>query len=399
MVYSRVARSPGTHVSWERGRPGRFAGAACAGGVGETPAFPARQTRSPKSRRTLLAVLVAALLVACATPATPGASPSAAPPASAATPQLPNSGGSAAAQPTASPVALQPLRVGFANVAAAHAPLYVALESGTFARHGLDVDLTNLGSSLASQAALMSGDVLAAGLGGSATIGAMLAGADLGIVAVIFDTVPYQVLSTPEIATIADLRGKTIGINRFGGAADFVTRYLLRQAGIDPEREAAIIQVGAQTERVAALKNGAVQATLVDPPFQALAEREGLRIIADTAELDLAYPLDVLAVNREWLRGDRDQARRVLQSVVEGARLFKSDRELGLRTLQRWLKLDDRALLEETYAYFTRAMPDHLLPREEGLQLVIDEVAAEKPEARGLRPADLVDASLVAEIR
>src|SRR5206468_2662519 len=192
--------------------------------------------------------------------------------------------------------------------------LYVALESGAFARHGLDVELTNLGSSLASQAALMSGDVLAAGLGGGATITAMLAGADLGIVAVIFDTVPYQVLSTPEVATIA-------------------------------------------------------------------------------------YPLDVLAVNRGWLRADRDQVRRVLESVVEGARLFKSDRELGLRALERWLKLDDRALLEDTYAYFTRAMPDHLLPREEGLRLIIDEVAADKPEARALQPADLVDSSLVAEIR
>jgi NitT/TauT family transport system substrate-binding protein len=337
-------------------------------------------------------VLAIATLGACAVPAAP-------PPPGAVPPAHDAGSPAAVAPPTANPPARESLRVGFANVAAAHAPLYVALESGAFARHGLDVELTNLGSSLASQAALVSGDVLAAGVGGSATITAMLAGADVGIVAVIFDTVPYQVLSTPEVATIADLRGKTIGINRFGGAADFVTRYLLRQAGVDPEHEAVILQVGAQPERVAALRNGAIQATLVDPPFQALAEREGLRIIADTAELDLAYPLDVLAVNRGWLRADRDQARRVLQSVVEGARLFKSDRELGLRTLQRWLKLEDSALLEATYAYFTRAMPDRLLPREEGLRLVIDEVAAERPEARALRPSDLVDASLVAEIR
>ncbi len=301
--------------------------------------------------------------------------------------------------PTASPPALEPLRVGFANVAAAHAPLYVALEGGAFARHGLDVDLANLGSAVTSQAALMSGEVPAAGLGGSSTIAAKLSGADLDIVAAIFDTVPYQVLSTPDIASFADLRDKKIGINRFGGAADFVTRYLLRQAGVDPEREAVILQVGAQSERVAALQNGAIQATLVDPPFQAPAEQAGLRIIADTAELDLAYPLDVLAMNRGWLSADRDQARRVLESMVEGARLFKSDRELGMRTLQKWLKIDDSALLADTYAYFTRAMPDRLLPREEGLQLVIDEVAAEKPEARALRPADLVDASLVAELR
>jgi ABC-type nitrate/sulfonate/bicarbonate transport system substrate-binding protein len=346
----------------------------------------------PDRRPTVwLGVLIAALLAACVAPTAP---PAARGPAPRAEP-------SDAAQPApAAPTApLAAMRVGFANVAAAHAPLYVALESGAFARQGLDVELVNLGSSTASQAALVAGDVMVAGVGGSSTITAMLGGADLRIVAALFDTVPYQVLSTPEVAAIADLRGKTIGINRFGGAADFVIRYLLREAGVDPDREVVLLQVGAQAERVAALRNGAIQATLVDPPFQALADRESLRIIADTAELDLAYPLDVLVANREWLRTQRDQARRVLQAVVEGARLFKSDRELGMRTLQRWLKLDDGALLADTYAYFVRAMPDRLLPREEGLQLVIDEVAAQRPEARALRPTDLVDPSLAAEVR
>jgi NitT/TauT family transport system substrate-binding protein len=350
--------------------------------------------RHTYSRRlALLGVLIAALLAACAASATPAAAPKAATAPSPAARDAPMPAPAAPAAP------LEAMRVGFSNVAAAHAPLYVALESGAFARQGLDVELTNVGSAVTTQAALVSGDVLVAAAGGSSTIAAKLAGADIGIVAAIFDTVPYQVLSTRDVSTMADLRGKTLGINRFGGAADFMVRYLLRQAGVDPEREVVIIQVGAQSERVAALQNGAIQATLVDPPFQALADRESLRIIADTAELDMAYPLDVLAVNREWLRTNRDQARRVLQAVVDGARLFKSDRELGTRTLERWLKLDDPTLLADTYAYFTRAMPDRLLPRDEGLQLVINEVAAEKPEARALRPADLLDASLVAEIR
>ncbi|HZU06240.1 MAG TPA: ABC transporter substrate-binding protein [Chloroflexota bacterium] len=348
------------------------------------------QQRPDRRPTVWLGVLITALLAACAAPAARELTPHVAP-------------AEAARPATVAPAApLEALRVGFANVAVAHAPLYVALESGAFVRQGLDVELINVGAATASQAALVAGDVLVAGLGGSSTITAMLAGADLTIVASLFDTAPYQVLSTPDITAIADLRGKTIGINRFGGSADFVVRYLLRQAGVDPEREVVLLQVGAQPERVAALRNGAIQATLVDPPFQILADRESLRIIADTAELDLAYPHDVLAVNREWLRTRRDQARRVLQAVVDGARLFKSDRELGMRALQRWLKLDDPALLADTYAYFTRftrAMPDRLLPSEEGLQLVIEEVAAQRPEARALRPADLVDSSLVAEIR
>src|SRR5437660_1675799 len=82
---------------------------------------------------------------ACAAQSTAPGAPSR--PASAAPPAQDAGAPAAAAPPAANAPALQSLRVGYANVAAAHAPLYVALESGAFARHGLDVDLTNLGSS------------------------------------------------------------------------------------------------------------------------------------------------------------------------------------------------------------------------------------------------------------
>ncbi|HZU07735.1 MAG TPA: ABC transporter substrate-binding protein [Chloroflexota bacterium] len=309
----------------------------------------------------------------------------------------------APAAPTAAtapsrPAPLERLRVGFANVGATHAPLWTAQEGGFFERQGLDVELVNLGPSQSTQAALLAGEAMVASVSGSSTLNVILAGGDLVIVGAVFDTMPYQLLTTPDITSLADLRGKIIGINRFGGAADSILRYLLRRAGVDPERETRILQVGAQTERVAALRSGAIQATLVDPPFQAIAAREGLRILLDTAELGLPYPQGVLVMNRAWLNAQRDTARRVLQSVVQGTRAFKTDRELGLRALQRWLQLDDQALLEETYTYFSRALPDEVLPRLEGLQLVIEEVAADKPEARNLRPEDLLDPTLAREL-
>jgi hypothetical protein len=88
-----------------------------------------------------------------------------------------------------------------------------------------------------------------------------------------------------------------------------------------------------------------------------------------------------------------------MQSLADGGRAFKTDRELGMRTVQKWLQLDDPATVEETYAYYARVVPDDLLPRLEGLQLVIDEVAADHPEARALRPEDLLDASVAREVK
>ncbi|HLH22712.1 MAG TPA: ABC transporter substrate-binding protein [Chloroflexota bacterium] len=349
--------------------------------------------------RPWLALLVVVWLAACGGGAS---APSSAPAAN-------GSGANSGAAPTApaAPVttgvspeqARQPLTIGFANVTAVHSALWAALEGGTFARNGLDVDLVNLGRSQAVQAALLSREVVIASVSGSSTVNVRLAGGDLVIIGSTFDTMPYQLATTRDITTLTDLRGKSIGVNSFGGAADSILRFLLRQAGVDPERETTILQVGAQNERVAALRSGAVQATLVDPPFGSIAEKEGLRVLLDTTDLGIAYPQDVLVVNREWLASNRDTARRVLQSVADGEKAFKSDRELGIRTVKKWLQLDDQATAEETYAYYARVLPDDLLPRLEGLQLVIDEVATDHPEARSLRPEDLLDASVAREVK
>jgi NitT/TauT family transport system substrate-binding protein len=344
-------------------------------------------------------LLSATLLAACSSgpSATPGA-PAPKPPAATAP-----AASAAAAAPAAAPAPggqpRQQLTIGFANVTAVHSILWAALEGGAFARNGLDVDLVNLGRSQAVQAALLSREVVIASVSGSSTVNVRLAGGDLVMIGSTFDTMPYQLATTRDVNSLADLRGKSIGVNSFGGAADSILRYLLRQAGLDPERDTTILQVGAQNERVAALRSRGIQATLVDPPFGSIAEKEGLRVLLDTTELGIAYPQDVVVVHRDWLASNRDTARRILQSLVDGRKAFKADRELGLRTIQKWLQLDDPATVEETYAYYARVLPDDILPRLEGLQFVIDEVAAEHPEARSLRPEDLLDVSIAREVK
>ncbi|HEY7066310.1 MAG TPA: ABC transporter substrate-binding protein [Chloroflexota bacterium] len=355
--------------------------------------------------RPWLALLGVLALAACSSggPSAPASAPAASKPAAgaAAAPQAAASVAPAAASaaPPASGQPRQQLKIGFANVTAIHSALWTASEGGIFARNDLDVELANLGRSQSVQAALLSHEVVIASVSGSSTVNVQLAGGDLVMIGAIFDTMPYQLATTRDITSLTDLRGKSIGINSFGGAADSILRYLLRQAGVDPERETTILQVGAQNERIAALQSGAIQATLVDPPFSSIAEKEGLRVLLDTTDLGIAYPQDVLVVSREWLASHRDTARRILQSVADGGKAFKSDRELGIRTIQKWLQLDDPALAEESYAYFARVLPDEILPRLEGLQLVIDEVAADHPEARNLRPEDLLDASVAREVK
>lgn len=335
-------------------------------------------------------VIAAALLLAC----TPGASgpPAAVPPTAGGAP-------AGAGEPVPAARPLERLTVGYSVLSAIHAGLYVAHDEGLFERAGLDVELTNLGAGTPAQAALLSGELMVASGSGPSVLNAVLAGGDLKMVGSVFDTMPFQLVATRDVTSVAELRGKLIGINRLDGSPHWVLRYMLRHAGVDPEQDVQVLQVGQQAERVAALRSGGIQATIVDPPFSVLAEREGLRVLADAAELGIPYPHSVLVMNREWTRTRRDTARAVLQSVVDGKRAFKADRELGVRVLRRWLQVDDPALLEDAYTYFSRIVPDAVLPRDEGLQLILDEAALEQPAAREVRPSDLVDPSLSRELR
>ena len=204
------------------------------------------------------------------------------------------------------------VKLGYSVLAPANSGLFTAAESGIYERNGLDVELFALGAGQTSQAAIISGEVPAASASPTSAYAAVLAGADLAIVGAVFDTIAFQVISNPDLTTLTDLRGKTVGVNRLEGAPHVALRYVVRRAaGLDLDRETRVIQVGAQPERVAALQAGAVQATLVDPPFAELAAQEGLRVLADTADMNVPYPLTALVMHGDFVRAQRDVARRV----------------------------------------------------------------------------------------
>ena len=347
--------------------------------------------------RQLPIALVAVLLlaIACATqttPTRPAASSSSAAPSSVSPPELGGPGG-------ATPAPRQRLTIPFTQASSSYGALFTAHEGGFWERQGLDVEMINLGAGQVAQAALVSGEVVVTGSGGPGAVNAIAAGANVTVVGVVFDTLPFQLIAVREYASIPELRGTTIGINRLGGSPHVVLRFMMRQGGVNVDQEARVIQIGQQPERMAALRNGTIQATILIPPLGTIVEREGLRILGDSASLGLAYPSSVLVMNRDWLRAERDTARRVLQGLMDGKRAFKHDKEVAVRALRKWLQIDDEALLEETHAYFSKVLEDAPLPRPDGLQMVLDEVAEDRPEVRALRPADLVDPTLAAELR
>jgi NitT/TauT family transport system substrate-binding protein len=352
---------------------------------------------------TGLLVALAFLVQGCAASPQPAPAAPAAPPggaASGATAPGAASGSApsavAASAPSAPP---QAVKIGYAALTAANAGLFTAVEGGMFERNGLVAELVLMGAGQPSEAALISGEVPAVSASPISALNAVLAGGDVAVVGAVFDMVAYQIVGSPEIGSLADLRGKIIAINRLGGSPHSSLRLMMASAGIDLDREVRVVQTGGQLERTAAVRNGAAQATLVEPPFAQQAEAEGLRLLADSADMRIVYPVTALVVNRQWMQGNRDVARRLLQSVVDGRRAFRADRELGVRTLRRWFQVDDAALLEATYFYFSQLTPDYVLPAPEGIQRVLDEIPPERLAERSIGVQDLVDASLAQQVQ
>jgi ABC-type nitrate/sulfonate/bicarbonate transport system substrate-binding protein len=302
--------------------------------------------------------------------------------------------------PAAVEVAAEPERlvVGVTAVSGAAGGILAAKDQGLFAREGLDVELVFVTSAAYSLPALLSGQLgLVTGVAGPPVVNAVLAGARLVWIAELLGTMPYTLVSAPAIARVDDLRGKRIGISRLGTSSDFAARFILSRSGLDPAREVTLTQVGELSVRLAALATGSIEATVIAPEAAAAARRLGLRELADTSRLGLAYPQEGVVVPRALVETRPDTVRRFLRAVVEGTHRYRTSRAEGLTLLRRHMKLADDAVAE-TYDAYAPLIPvkPYVAPRS--LQFVLDELRRTDPRAQGARPEDFVDMRFVREL-
>lgn len=286
--------------------------------------------------------------------------------------------------------------IGFAP---GQAGLFTAKEAGFFAAQGLDVDLVFFASGTEGVQALVSGTLsVCSGAGGPPLVNAVLAGAPLVWVGELLGTMPYTLVVSSDIAAPADLKGKRLGINRFGATPDFAIRFALRRLGLDPARDVSILQIGGQSERLAALKAGAIDGTVMSPPSTVLARKLGFRELTSMAGLGLKYPFEAIAVTKAFARERPDTVRRLLTALVLGTHRFKTDRDEGIRALRKYLKTDDMEALGEAYAFYAPIFPRKPFVPLEGVQMILDELGRTDPRAKTARPEEFVDTRFVREL-
>jgi NitT/TauT family transport system substrate-binding protein len=295
--------------------------------------------------RPVLALSVTAAILAAACG---GASPT---PAASGAPAV-----AASAAPTATPKPKPfDLKVSYSNVIADELPLWATKEGGFFDQENLNVGDLQLIASTQGVAALLSGNVQIAQMGGSETLSANAeAGGDgpLVVFAQLAGVYPFVLEVSADIKTVADLKGKKIGVSAIGSSSDVATRVALKNMGLVPDKDVAIVAVGSTQQRIAALFSGAIQGGVAQPPDTIQLEGKGFHVLYDLASQNLPSANTSVVTTRTFLAANKDVVQRYVDALVLGTKKMKADKAFGISVLTKYLKLKDEKQLSVTYDFY-----------------------------------------------
>jgi ABC-type nitrate/sulfonate/bicarbonate transport system substrate-binding protein len=250
-------------------------------------------------------------------------------------------------------------------------------------------------------AALLSGQLQIIGTGGNSLVAANLKGAkDAVIIATTYNTLVFSLMTRANLKEPKELRGKSLGVTGLGSLSDFTLRTLLRKWGLDPTRDVIIRPMGGYPEILASMQSGMIDGGVFSPPSNIRAQALGFREFMDAGSMGIEYAATCYATTRRFIRDRRETVAQTMRSLIEAIHRFKTDKAGSLRIMQQYTKTRDPEVLEETYrVYAVRYLPRAPYPRLNGVKTILESFADTiMPEARGVGPEALVDASFVQEL-
>jgi NitT/TauT family transport system substrate-binding protein len=293
---------------------------------------------------------------------------------------------------------LEKINIGYSAQAGAYAPIWITKDAGLFGKNGLDVNLIFVPGGPTAAAAMVAGELQAVAMAGPAIVSSNLAGSDLVMIAGIVNTFAFQLVTVKDVRSPAQLKGKRIGVNRFGAAPDVAARYALKHLGIDP-REVTILQLGEQSTRLAAMKAGQLEAAILLPPITTMAQKEGMNVLLDMSDLGAEFQITGLASSRSFVTQKKPSALKLMRSLVEGIHYYKTRKKESMSIIAKYMRTDDMEAVNATYEYFAnRIVPKKPYPSIKGVKALLELAVKDKPEAVKIPPERFVNLSLLREL-
>ena len=301
-------------------------------------------------------------------------------------------------------IALDRVRVGLSSISATSGSIWVAEEKGLFKKHGIDAEVIVIGGGSSQVvSSLIAGEIQFSVGGGDAVVRSALRGADTVLVASPLSTGLQRLMVRPGIKTPPELKGKKIGITRFGSASHWVLQLFLRKWGMRSE-EVQMVQLGSSPAMLATLDREGIDGAVFTLPTFFLAEDRGYRILADPVDMEIYYLQNSVDSSKTFLRQKRDQAVRFVKGICEGLAYFKKHKTESIEVLRKKLRIQseqerDIKYLESSYnllaGKFYNQVP-YTLPK--AIETVLEFIAADEPKAKGADPKLFIDDSIVREV-
>ncbi len=284
------------------------------------------------------------------------------------------------------------IRIGYSSISGAYTPIWVAHDAGFFAKEGLldDIILIPSGTQLAQ--VTVAGEIDIGSLNGSSAIAAALSGADLKIIGNSGNKMVFSLYVRPEIKNVDGLRGKKIGITRFGSAPDISVRYALRKHNINPDKDLTLIQLGFMATVAAGLQGGSIEGGVVSPPTQFAIDKAGFKELISITDMDYAFPNPALVAVGSIIRSKPDVINRFMRAYTRGVHKARTDREFTYKSMAKYTKINDQVVLQKAYDfYMTKVLEKTPAVNMAGVVNVLDDLAKSVPAAKNAKPEQFVD--------
>jgi NitT/TauT family transport system substrate-binding protein len=297
------------------------------------------------------------------------------------------------------PSAQEKLTVSYSSVDAPSANWYIAQEKDLYKKYGLDVDSIFIPASSTNVAVLVAGQLKFGNGTGGTIASAAVSGAPLVAVACFMNTLPYELIVQDSIKTAQQLKGKSVGISRIGSSSDVIARVFLRNLGLEPDKDVAIIQVGGGGERAAAFRTGRIAAFPAPPGVLHLTKGMPQRVLISTADFQKPYPFPYICgtTTKSYLANNRPTVKRLVMALTEGVQFFQTRKEESKKILAKYSRQNDPAYLEAAWEINAKLFDRVPYVGREGMDIQVKEAVARKPGAT-LKVDDIVDDSIVAEL-
>jgi NitT/TauT family transport system substrate-binding protein len=299
--------------------------------------------------------------------------------------------------------AQEKIRLSYSALSPSTAFLWIPKEKGFFKKYGLEVEILLIESGSLTSQALASGEIGIADNAGAPAIISNASGSGETIIMGLVNSLAYNMIATKQVKDLTDLKNRRIGVSRIGSSSHAAVAIALDHFKLDAKRDnITYVQSGTMTTRIAGLRAGSIDATVVDPGFVPFLVEEGFKDLGYLGKFGIAYQHESLDSSKAFLAKHRGTALNAVKGIIEGIAFIAQQRHAPevKQVLKKYLKFDDPAKIDDAYA----ALRDYAVairkpyPTEEGVQSLIKFLAKFNSKVAKVTVQDVVDSSLVAEL-